>query len=168
MHNWQREALPAGRGSYVLRMELAAAADVTVGRFGSFALPAGHYYYLGSAFGSGGLRARLGRHLQPKTVQHWHIDYLTAVMTVREVIFSGSAQRLECVWCGRMGRCSGLQRPIARFGAGDTDCAGHLFCSGVLALADDVLAALLCGPAGDEAQPTARLLPGLSTFVSFP
>jgi Uri superfamily endonuclease len=166
--NWQRAALPGGRGSYVLRMELTAAAEVTVGRFGCFSLAAGSYYYLGSAFGSGGLRARLGRHLQPKTTQHWHIDYLTALMPIREVIFSDDAVRLECIWCRRMAGHSGLQRPIVRFGAGDSGCDGHLFSSGRLRLPAAELTVLLRGPAGDGAPRLARLLPGMAAAVSFP
>jgi len=36
----------------------------------------GYYIYIGSAFGPGGVRARMLRHLRADKPKHWHIDYL--------------------------------------------------------------------------------------------
>jgi Uri superfamily endonuclease len=48
----------------------------------------GFYAYTGSAFGPGGLRARIGRHLSSTPVIHWHIDYLQQKTAVVEVWFT--------------------------------------------------------------------------------
>ncbi|HHO76762.1 MAG TPA: DUF123 domain-containing protein [Deltaproteobacteria bacterium] len=43
---------------------LARSTMIQVGKLGSFIFPAGHYAYIGSAFGSGGLHARIQRHIR--------------------------------------------------------------------------------------------------------
>ena len=40
-------------------------------------LEPGLYAYIGSAYGPGGLRARLGRHLRPEKKLRWHIDQIS-------------------------------------------------------------------------------------------
>ncbi len=47
-----------------------------IGRLGSFNIIPGFYAYVGSAFGPGGLRARIRHHLESVAQPHWHIDYL--------------------------------------------------------------------------------------------
>jgi Uri superfamily endonuclease len=79
------------------------------------ALQAGRYLYCGSAEGSGGIRARLSRHMRPGKVIHWHVDLLTAAGRVTGAwIFSGRDE-CELVWA-----LSRLPAPIRGFGS--TDC----------------------------------------------
>lgn len=67
--------LPTSGATYVLICAARVPAHVRVGRLGVLALQAGGYVYVGSALGSGGLRARLGRHLRVDTPARWHFDY---------------------------------------------------------------------------------------------
>ncbi|MBI5564338.1 MAG: GIY-YIG nuclease family protein [Chloroflexi bacterium] len=122
------DQLPAERGSYVLVLEIKRSRALTIGRLGQVTLPAGMYAYAGSAFGSGGLRARLGRHLRGDGVKHWHIDYLRAVAEVRDCFYTVSDTRLECVWGQTLAAVPGATIPVPGFGSSDcqSNCAAHL------------------------------------------
>lgn len=49
-------------GTYILILKSAVTRRVRVGRLGNLQLCAGYYVYIGSAFGPGGLRARIDHH----------------------------------------------------------------------------------------------------------
>lgn len=68
--------IPAEPGSYLLMLQLVDATKIEVGRLGQIHFLQGWYIYAGSAFGAGGLRGRLRRHLAGSKKQYWHIDYL--------------------------------------------------------------------------------------------
>ncbi len=70
-------------GTFALVLRRTDASAPCVGRLGRLALRPGHYVYVGSAQGPGGVRARLSRHLRQATRPHWHIDYLTAAAEIR-------------------------------------------------------------------------------------
>ncbi len=73
-------------GTYVLILHAGSpAARVAIGRFGVLAVQPGYYVYVGSAFGPGGLKARLAHHAGPAKSPHWHIDYLRAALPLREL-----------------------------------------------------------------------------------
>jgi len=97
-----------------------------VGRLGRFQFPAGRYLYCGSARGSGGIRARVGRHLRRSKALHWHIDYLLQKGTPVRVWYAVSAERLECAWARTVLRLPGALAPVAGFGSSDCACATHL------------------------------------------
>ncbi len=69
-------------GAYALVIVLArgvvAPSGRDQGRGRSVAIDPGTYIYAGSAYGSGGLRARIARHMRPDKICHWHVDHLTA------------------------------------------------------------------------------------------
>jgi Uri superfamily endonuclease len=132
---------PAGRGSYVLLMRLDAPRMLAVGRLGRFDFPAGLYAYVGSAQGSGGLRARVGRHLRADKRAHWHVDALTAHAAIVAVWAVESAERLECAWARILRGMDGVEEPAGGFGASDCACRTHLFRLDTAAL-DSVRAAL--------------------------
>src|SRR6516225_6486489 len=71
------EDAPTLPGAYVLIVELAESIQITLPRKPKTTLQAGRYLYCGSAKGSGGIRARLSRHMRPGKVIHWHVDLLT-------------------------------------------------------------------------------------------
>jgi Uri superfamily endonuclease len=116
-------------GSYTLVLEVERPVrGLQVGKFGCFDVAAGYYLYVGSAFGSGGLRARLAHHARrEKSRMHWHVDYLRREAVLHEAWVAAGPERLECVWCRALAAHPALHIPIPRFGARDTGCAAHLF-----------------------------------------
>ncbi|MDP7081322.1 MAG: GIY-YIG nuclease family protein [Candidatus Undinarchaeales archaeon] len=82
----------------------------------------GTYLYVGSAYGPGGLAARLSRHARKHKRRHWHIDALTEGRGVNAIrIYPGSD---ECVLARELAeRC----RAVKGFGSSDCDCPSHLF-----------------------------------------
>jgi Uri superfamily endonuclease len=72
------EGAPTLPGAYVLIIELTDSVEVTLRGKPRTTLQPGRYLYCGSAKGSGGIRARLSRHMRPGKVIHWHVDLLTA------------------------------------------------------------------------------------------
>jgi Uri superfamily endonuclease len=117
------KSLPAEPGTYALILRLSRPEILQVGRLGKFLFPDGNYVYLGSAFGPGGLRARLGRHLQGAGRPHWHIDSLRTVARVEGFIYALARERLECRWSRLLSGRPGARIPVAGFGAGD--CRGE-------------------------------------------
>lgn len=118
--------LPAAPGSYLLVLELAGAKRIRVGALGRLALAPGYYAYLGSAFGPGGLAARLAHHLRRTGTPHWHIDYLRRHAEPREIWLIEGA-RCEHRWAAEAAALPAASIPGARFGASDCGCPAHLF-----------------------------------------
>ncbi|HEM62075.1 MAG TPA: GIY-YIG nuclease family protein [Chloroflexi bacterium] len=113
-------------GTYVLVLNVQDITTVGVGRLGTFVFGAGHYCYVGSARGPGGLTARLARHLTHAKRPHWHIDYLLQRAVVVEIWSRCSAERLECSWTEALLRLRGAQPAVAGFGSSDCRCPTHL------------------------------------------
>jgi Uri superfamily endonuclease len=87
----------------------------------------GFYLYVGSAFGAGGVRARVNHHLQASTRPHWHIDYLKPHVSVREVWLSYDRKRREHLWARFLSSMPGISVPMPGFGSSDCGCEAHLF-----------------------------------------
>jgi Uri superfamily endonuclease len=124
-------SIPSETGSYALHLTLAAPQSLQVGRLGEFEFPSGEYIYLGSALGSGGLQARLGRHIRGDGSSHWHIDWLRANSLVAGYYFLVTNQRLECLWSEALMNSPQATVPVPRFGASDcrdpeNPCLAHL------------------------------------------
>jgi Uri superfamily endonuclease len=117
------------KGSYILVLQLDHAIDdLQVGKLGSFRFPAGYYLYVGSAFGSGGLAARLSHHERREKLRlHWHIDYLRAHAYLCEAWTVSGPERMECRWCAALAAEPGVSIPVPGFGSRDTGCPSHLF-----------------------------------------
>ena len=125
------QAIPPEPGSYLLWLHLHQPQDLTVGKLGRFSFPYGDYIYLGSAYGPGGLRARLGRHLRGSGKLHWHIDHLRVAAQVCGFGFLISAPRFpptECNWSQTLAALPKVSLPVPGFGASDccSRCAAHL------------------------------------------
>jgi Uri superfamily endonuclease len=99
---------------------------ISVGRLGTFDVRPGFYVYVGSALGSGGLAARIGRHLRQEKTLRWHVDYLRAVTELVEVWFRPGRQRRECLWAERLARMPGAGIRRLGFGSSDCGCRSHL------------------------------------------
>ncbi len=117
------------KGSYILILQLDhPVAGLQVGRLGRFDCAAGFYLYVGSAYGPGGLAARLAHHRRrQKARPHWHIDHLRAEARLREAWTMAGPERMECAWCRAMAAHPALSAPIPGFGSRDTGCRSHLY-----------------------------------------
>jgi len=136
-------SLPRGKGVYLLVFELREGYRGPVGRRLLARLEPGVYIYVGSAWGPGGLRARLCRHLYGRRGRvHWHIDYLAAAPGYRPIgaIVVLNTRGVE-PFLAAAGYSSRIFEPVEPQlgGTDDPYGFGHLF----LCLAGDCLAAAL-------------------------
>lgn len=120
---------PNEKGTYVLIASVPQMKRIEVGQLGQFDIVPGFYAYVGSAFGAGGLAARIGHHLESTAAAHWHIDYLLQVAQPVEVWYTVADQKLEHHWADLL--ASQFRIPIPRFGSSDyhRSRASHLFYS---------------------------------------
>ena len=124
-------SLPEDKGTYILIVSVGQMKRLEIGSLGKFDVVPGYYAYVGSAFGSGGLRARIGHHLESTAAPHWHIDYLLQIATPVEVWFSTQNRKLERHWSDLLVDLPGYRVPIPKFGSSDYHrCqSSHLFYS---------------------------------------
>ena len=99
-----------------------------MGKLGSFWFEPGYYLYIGSAFGPGGVHARLKHHCRLSTKLHWHIDYLRQHAEVVNTWYVAD-QRYEHRWAQQLDAIEELSVPVAAFGSSDCTCESHLFFS---------------------------------------
>jgi len=119
--------IPNSPGTYALVLTLENSKEIEIGHLGTFEFPVGWYIYVGSAHGSGGLAARIGRHLRDSKPTHWHIDYLRPQDYATEVWYAIGVQNWECSWAKALSQSSDTSIPVPRFGASDCSCPTHLF-----------------------------------------
>lgn len=122
--------IPPSKGTYALLFECNRARRVRIGSLGVLATETGYYVYCGSAFGPGGLRARVSRHMRLDKKKRWHIDYLRPFLKLYGVWYAVGGRHLEHEWADRLldvaYRTSAAVVPLKRFGASDCRCATHL------------------------------------------
>ena len=119
------EDAPDAKGAYGLVIALDRDVVVTFKRNQEYSLPAGHYVYAGSAYGPGGLAARLRRHFKREKKIHWHVDQLTlkAASLSAFVVPGGD----ECLLIRQLQETGRYSVPIAGFGSSDCKlCQSHL------------------------------------------
>jgi len=123
--------LPDDKGTYVLLASVPQMKRVEVGQLGEFDIVPGFYAYVGSAFGAGGLAARIGHHLESAAAPHRHIDYLLEVAKPVEIWYTIVGQKLEHHWAGLFEQAHQFRIPIPRFGSSDyhRSRSSHLFYS---------------------------------------
>lgn len=120
------DEMSADPGTYVLVLRSDFCDEIAVGSWGRLRVEPGYYLYVGSAFGPGGVRARVSRHFRKSKPSHWHIDYLRAVTDPISAWCSYASDRLEHEWACAMGLVDGVSC-IRGFGSSDCRCDGHLF-----------------------------------------
>lgn len=98
-----------------------------MGALGNLNFSPGFYIYVGSAFGPGGLRARLSHHLNPPEKKHWHIDYLRQQADIVDIWFTHDPVRREHEWAKEFEALPEIIIPFPGFGASDCKCNSHLF-----------------------------------------
>jgi Uri superfamily endonuclease len=118
--------LTSSPGTYALQMKVALPVTHMIGALGIHFIPAGIYFYVGSAFGTGGLRGRLSHHMKTSHQPHWHIDYLRPYAEIEQIWYTYSV-RCEHTWASVFQSFPGCTLPIPGFGSSDCSCPAHLF-----------------------------------------
>lgn len=119
-------AAPCAAGSYALLLHAGQTETLTVGALGKLTIERGTYLYVGSAFGPGGLAARLAHHLEISRRPHWHIDYLRQVTQPLAVWWTTDPRRREHDWAALLIADAQAASVSPRFGASDCRCKTHL------------------------------------------
>ena len=118
------DSLSAARGAYALVMRFDAPVRFLRGQ-ASHVVTAGWYAYAGSAYGLGGLRARLHRHFRRDKTLHWHIDHLTAAAD--RIFAVGVEGGSECGVATRLVGSGRLRHGLTGIGSSDyNSCTSHL------------------------------------------
>ena len=114
-------------GSYALLLACSSVHRRRIGRLGRLATRPGCYVYVGSALGSGGVAARVGRHLAAPVRRHWHVDYLRPATCLTECWLAYDSKRREHEWADVFADMPGASVPLRGFGCSDCACGSHLF-----------------------------------------
>ena len=114
------------KGTYLLVMRSERSRRVQVGKLGTIELNIGYYLYAGSAFGPGGIKARVSRHHKRRKPKHWHLDYLSGALTPLEVWFTYDPVRREHDWAKLLSDQKCI-KPVNGFGCSDCRCDAHFF-----------------------------------------
>jgi Uri superfamily endonuclease len=109
-----------------LILKAVAAEAVQAGSLGALQVQPGFYVYAGSAFGPGGLLARLSHHCLPAAKPHWHIDYLRQKTGIQEIWYTYASDKREHAWAQTIQALPGAQLPMPGFGSSDCRCISHL------------------------------------------
>ncbi len=113
-------------GTYALILASTLSRCLRIGQLGDLALRPGWYVYIGSAFGPGGVRARLAHHRKLAARPHWHIDHLRLHSQLERVWYTHDSIRREHQWAQVMQRLPGAEVPLRGFGSSDCACVSHL------------------------------------------
>ena len=113
-------------GTYALIYQCTTPFRAPVGKLGPMAGGAGYWIYVGSAFGPGGLKARLHHHLMPSPRPHWHLDYIKTALQPLEIWATTDIEKREHAWAKIFSELRGSTCPVAGFGATDCTCRSHL------------------------------------------
>jgi len=113
-------------GTYLLLLESEKEAGLMVGKLGRMEAAPGYYLYAGSAFGPGGVAARLKHHRKTALRPHWHIDYLRTVARLVDA-WCVYDRRCEHEWAQLLMQDNNMVMPLNGFGSSDCGCATHLF-----------------------------------------
>lgn len=112
--------IDSAKGTYILVFSNSKKRNIKVGQLGNVTVEKGYYLYVGSAFGPGGFRARVCRHLKKKKTPYWHIDYLRSAMIAEEIWFTLHPEKLECHWSRML---NNMQGHCFKKGLGSSDCS---------------------------------------------
>jgi Uri superfamily endonuclease len=119
------DKIPILPGAYGIVVRLQEPVRLEIGKFGRVELSNGLYFYGGSAYGPGGLKARLGRHIRAKKSLHWHIDHVTSrgKFVALGMLENGNECDLVAAAIAR----EGAAFPVPSFGSSDCQtCISHM------------------------------------------
>lgn len=115
-------------GSYCLELYAKQEFEVVVGKNHNLKGLKGFYYYIGSAFGPGGLRSRIAHHCGVNVKPHWHIDYIKSAIPIIAIAYAYQSIKHEHQWAEIL-RSNGFLGH-AGIGASDCHCESHFFYGG--------------------------------------
>jgi Uri superfamily endonuclease len=119
------DGLSGAKGAYLLVMRSRQAIKVAPPGSVPCRLMPDWYFYAGSAWGSGGLRARIRRHFQRAKTVHWHIDRLT--VNAAEMAALAVADGKECELVSKLVESQRFAVAVRGFGSSDCRlCESHL------------------------------------------
>ena len=113
-------------GTYLLVLACKRVARLSIGRLSVMTTRPGYYIYVGSAFGPGGIRARIGHHAKRAARPHWHLDYLRKKADPADAWCVFNAH-LEHDWARSLLQDRDTALALKGFGASDCSCPKHLF-----------------------------------------
>ena len=122
---WQQ--LKSDTGTYALSYACKENRSIRIGKLGMLKLRLGYYLYVGSAFGPGGIKARICHHLGESPSPHWHVDYLKPYCDPLELWVTYSNSKREQAWVRTVSKSKDAFIPLTGFGASDTSAVAHLF-----------------------------------------
>ena len=114
-------------GTYAIILTPNSGKSIKIGKLGMLKLQAGYYIYIGSAFGPGGLAARIAHHQRISQRPRWHIDYLRAAAEIIEIWYTYDPRRMEHNWAETLNAVKGVRAPFPGFGSSDCSCKAHLY-----------------------------------------
>ena len=114
-------------GTYALIFSAYRKNQLKIGKLGTLHLKPGFYIYIGSAFGPGGIKARIAHHCKKTIRPHWHIDYLGSFLELIEIWHTYDPIHREHQWAKTIASTRGASVPLSGFGASDCRCNSHLF-----------------------------------------
>lgn len=122
------DEVPNLPGSYFLLFELNQSIMVNVGKIKDVTFQKGFYGYAGTAFGSGGLRARIKRHLIQNKKKKWHLDWIRPYLSFIQGWYVVN-MNLECIWSQTFLNGDDCFLPLKKMGASDCKlgCPAHFF-----------------------------------------
>jgi Uri superfamily endonuclease len=118
-------------GTYALILQNHCRVELKVGRLGKICFVPGHYIYVGSARGPGGIRARVSRHCRTSKPIRWHIDYLSTIMRPVCAWIHYDSKHLEHRWARIVSKMRDIAA-IKGFGSSDCNCPTHMFYSAAM------------------------------------
>ena len=113
-------------GTYVLLLECNDSYELSIGKLGKMLTEPGCYLYVGSAFGPGGIKARVRHHQRLAPRPHWHIDYLHTVAGLVDT-WCVHGLRREHDWAQSLMQNEAAAVSLKGFGSSDCHCVAHLF-----------------------------------------
>lgn len=117
-------ALPREVGAYALLLRLRRPQSIATAKDATVLLGLGWYVYAGSAYGPGGIAARVARHFRASKRRHWHIDRLTEAA---ELWAFGVPGGRECALVSALLASGAFAVPLPGFGSSDCRrCPSHL------------------------------------------
>ena len=123
-HSMETLALGPILVAYALYFDIRAPVVLRMPRFENPYLDPGTYVYAGSAYGPGGIRARVTRHLREDKAPHWNVDHLSAQVRCSRVETYPKGR--ECDLIADL-LANGADIPIPGFGNSDCRaCVSHL------------------------------------------
>lgn len=114
-------------GTYAIVLRPTAERSIKAGKLGMLEVKDGYYIYVGSAFGPGGLKARIAHHKRKSHRSRWHIDYLRVSAEICEVWYTCDPGAREHQWAKILAAAKESAMPFPGFGSSDCNCLTHLF-----------------------------------------